>query len=130
MVDGVDRFSDAINMIKTNERIGRGECVIDSTKLIKAVMEVMKRESYIKGFEEFKDRHASKLRIALSNKINNIGVVKPRYPISKNDIQRYEARYIPSRDFGILIMSTPKGVMTNKEAKESNIGGRLLAYVY
>ena len=73
----MDRFSDAINTIKTNERIGRGECVIDSTKLIKAVVEVMKRESYIKDFQEFKDRHASKLKVMLSNKINNIGVVKP-----------------------------------------------------
>ena len=126
----MDRFSDAINTIKTNERIGRGECVVDSTKLIKAVMAVMKKESYIKDFEEFKERHAGRLRITLSNRINSIGVVKPRYSIGKNEIQKYEARYIPSRDFGILIISTPKGVMTNREAKESNTGGRLLAYVY
>ncbi len=126
----MDRFSDAINTIKTNERIGRAECVVDSTRLVKAVMEVMKKESYINGFEEFKERHARRLRISLANKINSIGVVKPRYSIGKNDIQKYEARYIPSRDFGILIISTPKGVMTNREAKADGVGGRLLAYVY
>ncbi|MGD0511047.1 MAG: 30S ribosomal protein S8, partial [Candidatus Micrarchaeaceae archaeon] len=40
------------------------------------------------------------------------------------------SRYIPSKDFGILILTTPKGIMTNKEARENKIGGRLLAYVY
>ncbi len=126
----MDKFSEAINTIKANERIGRAECTLYSTKLIKAVLEVMKKESYIKDYEEYKERHVSKLKVTLSNKINNIGVVKPRYAIGKNDIQRYESRYIPSRDFGVLILTTPKGVMTNRQAKESNTGGRLLAYLY
>jgi small subunit ribosomal protein S8 len=39
-------------------------------------------------------------------------------------------RYLPAKEFGILIMTTPKGVMTHKQAKEENIGGILLAYVY
>ncbi len=126
----MDRFSDAINTIKTNERIGRRECVLYSTKLIKAVLDVMKKDSYIKDYEEFKERHINRVRVSLSNKINNIGVIKPRYAVGKNDIQKYESRYIPSRDFGILIISTQEGVMTTREAKERGAGGRLLAYVY
>ncbi|MDE1868675.1 MAG: 30S ribosomal protein S8 [Candidatus Micrarchaeota archaeon] len=126
----MDRFADAINKIKTNERIGRSECIVDSTKLIRAVVELMKKEGYISGYEEFTDKKLNMLRVKLANKINSIGVSKPRYSISSRDIQRYETRYIPSRDFGILILSTSKGIMTNKEAKEKNIGGRLLAYVY
>ncbi len=126
----MDRFADAINTIKTNERIGRRECNLYSTKLIRAVLDVMKKEAYIDGYEEFKERHVSMIRVRLSNKINGIGVIKPRYPITKDDIQRYESRYIPSKDFGILIISTPEGMLTNKEVKERNIGGRLIAYVY
>ncbi len=126
----MDRFSDAVNTIKTNERIGRDSCVLSSTKMIKAVLEVMKKEAYITDYTEFADRHAKMLKVTLSNKINSIGVIKPRYAVGKNDIQRYESRYIPSRDFGILILSTPQGIMTNKQAKQANIGGRLLAYVY
>ncbi len=130
MADIMDRFSDAVNAIKTNERIGRESCVLHSTKMIKAVLDVMKRELYIKDYEEFSDRHAKMLKVMLSNKINSMGVIKPRYSVGKDDIQRYESRYIPSRDFGILILSTPQGVMTNRQAKQANIGGRLLAYVY
>ncbi len=126
----MDRFADAINKIKTNERIGRLECVLYSTKLLKTVLEVMKRESYVKDYEEFKDKRIKKIKVTLSNRINSIGVVKPRYAVQNDTIQKYETRYIPSKDFGILILTTPKGIMTNKEAREKNIGGRLLAYVY
>ena len=126
----MDRFTDAINQIKTDERIGREGCVLDSTKLVKKVLEVMKRESYIKDYEEFTDGKFKKLRVKLANKINKIGVVKPRFAVSYKIIQKYETRYIPSRDFGILLISTSKGVMTNREMKEARIGGRLIAYVY
>jgi small subunit ribosomal protein S8 len=44
----------------------------------------------------------------LSNKINSIGVIKPRYSVHKETIQKYESRYIPSKDFGILILTTPR----------------------
>ncbi|MGC8571861.1 MAG: 30S ribosomal protein S8 [Candidatus Micrarchaeia archaeon] len=126
----VDRFAEAINKIKTDERIGRQECIINSTKFIKSILEVMKKEHYIEDYEEFTDNKFKKIRIKLLNKINNIGVVKPRFALSANEIIKYEMQYIPSKDFGILILTTPQGLMTNKEAKEKNIGGRLVAYVY
>ncbi len=126
----VDRLSDAINTIKTNEYIGRGECAILSTKLTRAVIDVMLRNSYITGYEEFSDRYVKKLRIFLANKINEIGVIKPRIAVTNGSIQQYESRFIPSRDFGILIVSTSQGLLTNKEAKEKGVGGRLIAYVY
>lgn len=126
----MDRLADAINTIKNNEYIGRIDCEVISTKLVKAVLDVMQKENYITGYEEFADGHIRKLKIKLANNINNMGVIKPRHAIAKTDIQRYEERYIPSRDFGILIISTSKGIMTNKEAKSIGIGGRLLTYVY
>ncbi|MGD0511468.1 MAG: 30S ribosomal protein S8, partial [Candidatus Micrarchaeaceae archaeon] len=100
----MDRFADAINKIKTNERIGRIECNVYSTKLLRAVLDVMKRESYINDYEEYTDRRVKMLKVTLSNKINSIGVVKPRYPIQGDAIRKYESRYIPSKDFGILIL--------------------------
>jgi small subunit ribosomal protein S8 len=126
----VDVFADAINKIKVYESQGMYECTVPSTKLIRAVLDTMKSNSYIKDYEEFKDGKFKSLRITLSKKINDIGVIKPRYPVSTEEMQRYEVRYIPSRDFGILIVSTPEGIMTNRDAKSKRIGGRLIAYVY
>ncbi len=123
-------FSNSINTIKTHEIVGKEECVLDSTKLIKAVLDAMIRESYIESYEEFSERHAKKLRVKLSKRINDIGVIKPRFSINKDMLQKYESRYVPSRDFGVLIISTPQGIMTSREIKDKNTGGRLLAYVY
>ncbi len=125
-----DRVADAINTIKTHERIGRGECTLASTKFIRAILDVMKKESYIGSYEEFVEGRIKKVKVTLNNRINNIGVIKPRYSVTSKQMQNYETRFIPSRDFGILIVSTPQGLMTNREAKEKNIGGRLVAYVY
>jgi len=126
----VDKFADAINKIKTNENIGRASCILDSTKFIKAVLDIMKREGYIEDYEEFKEDKFKKIRVKLLNRINDIGVIKPRYAIAADEIISQESKYIPSKDFGILILTTPQGLMTNKEAKAKNIGGRLVAYVY
>ncbi len=126
----VDSIADAINTIKTNERIGRKECTLHSTKMIRAILDVMKRESYIGNYAEFMDGKIPRLKVQLSNRINAIGVIKPRYSVKMTDIQKYEMRYIPSRDFGILILSTSKGMLTNKQAKEQSVGGRLVAFVY
>lgn len=125
-----DLLADAVNTIKVNEDIGKESCTVPATKLIRAVIEVMKKNGYIEGFEEAKDGKFTVLRVALSHKINNIGVVKPRYAVRLEDYQKFETRFIPSKDFGILIVSTPKGIMTNNEAKEMKVGGRLIAYVF
>ncbi len=126
----MDRFADTINTIKTHELLGRRECSVYSTKLVRAVLDVMKREGYIGGYEEYTEGRARMLRVALSNRINDIGVIKPRFSAGKDDIQKYEARYVPSKDFGMLVISTSKGVMTSRDVKQQNIGGKLLAYVY
>jgi small subunit ribosomal protein S8 len=47
-----------------------------------------------------------------------------------HEFDKFEKRYLPARGFGIIIVSTNKGIMTLEEAKEKRIGGRLLAYCY
>jgi small subunit ribosomal protein S8 len=126
----MDTLADALNKIKLYENLGKYECSVSSTKLIKSVLEVLKNHKYIESFEEYKEGKFPALKIRMAKRINYLGVIKPRFAVGINDYQKYEARYIPSRDFGILIVSTPKGIMTNREASEKKIGGRLIAYVY
>ncbi len=126
----VDLLANAINTIRTSELVGKDQCIVPNTKLIKTVLDVMKENGYVSGYAEFMDNNAPKITITLSKNINKIGVVRPRFAVRLEDLQRFETRYIPSKDFGILIISTSKGIMTNRSAKENKIGGRLLAYVY
>jgi small subunit ribosomal protein S8 len=125
-----DLLANAINNIKTSETVGKDACIVPNTKLVKAVVGLMKENNYIKEFEEFYDNNVPLLKVILAKKINGIGVVRPRFPVKLDEYQKYEMRYIPSKDFGMLIVSTSKGIMTNRAAKEMQVGGRLLAYVY
>ncbi|MCL4553403.1 MAG: 30S ribosomal protein S8 [Candidatus Marsarchaeota archaeon] len=125
-----DTLAEALNKIKTLERIGRSECTMPSTKLTRAVLSIMQREGYLGSVEEVQAEGRKVLSVKLANKINDIGVVKPRYPVQKGEVLKYEAMYIPSKSFGMLIFSTSEGLLTNREIKEKGIGGRLIAYVY
>ena len=68
--------------------------------------------------------------ISLNGRINGCGAIKPRFSVKLKEMERHEARYLPAKDFGILILTTPYGVMNNDAAKEASTGGKLLAYVY
>ena len=68
--------------------------------------------------------------ISLNGRINGCGAIKPRFSVKLRDMERHEARYLPAKDFGLLILTTPYGVMNNDQAKEASTGGKLLAYVY
>jgi len=46
------------------------------------------------------------------------------------EIENWEERYLPSREVGVLIVSTPRGVISHSDARMGKVGGRLLAYVY
>ncbi|MGC8568079.1 MAG: 30S ribosomal protein S8 [Candidatus Micrarchaeia archaeon] len=125
-----DILVNALNKIKMYEYIGRGDCEIPSSNLVKEIMVLLQKEGYIKSYEEFSKGNVKMLRVYLERKINKIGAIKPRFPVKKDDLQKYEQRYIPSKDFGRLIVSTPQGIMTSREAASLGLGGRLIAYVY
>ena len=126
-----DPISDALVAIRNAETTGHGGCAIrPSSKLLGRVLKVMQEEGYITGFEFEEDGRAGVFKVNLSGKINRCGAIRPRFAVGVGEIIKFEERYLPAQDFGVLILSTTKGVMTNKQAKEHGIGGRLLAFVY
>jgi small subunit ribosomal protein S8 len=126
-----DTLNDAMALIKNAEKIGKGECVIrPSSKLIGRVLKVMQESGYIKQFELVQDGRSGLFRVALSGQINDCGVIRPRYSVKMSDLERFEARYLPAQDFGVLILTTTKGVLTHTQAKNGGVGGKLLAFVY
>ncbi len=127
----VDPLSHALNSIHNNERRHKRECLVwPASKLMGQVLRVMQKNGYIGEFEFIDDGRAGKYRIQLLGRVNRCGVIKPRYAVRVPELEEWEERYLPSRDVGVLIMSTPSGVLSHVEAKASKTGGRLLAYVY
>tara|TARA_Y100000310_G_scaffold342247_1_gene444605 strand:- start:20808 stop:21200 length:393 start_codon:yes stop_codon:yes gene_type:complete len=126
-----DPLANALSSILTDEKAGRKESIIKpSSKIIKKVLEVMKEGSYVGDFEEMKEAEGSALKLNLLGNINKCGVTKPRHSIKKDQFERFEERYLLARDMGMLIVSTPMGIISHVEAKKKNVGGKLLAYCY
>ncbi len=126
-----DSLANALSLILTDEKAGRNESNIKpSSKIIKKVLDVMKANMYIGDYKEIKDDRGSFIKLNLLGKINKCGVVKPRYSVKKDEFEKFEERFLLARGMGILIISTPLGILTHDEAKKKNIGGKLLAYCY
>ncbi len=125
-----DLLVDDLHVISNAEKTGKRTCTVPASSLVKNVLKVLQKESYIGKFEFIDDGKSGKLEIQLIGKINESRAVKPRFSVKKNDYEKWEKRYLPAKDFGLLIMSTSKGVMTQKDAVKIGLGGRLLAYVY
>ena len=126
-----DPLSNVLSNILNADKVGKKECTIkNSSKLILKVLEIMKDHRYIGEFKEIKEGRKSKVQINLLGKINKCGSIKPRFSIKIKDIEKYEKRYLPAKDFGIIILSTNEGMITHNESKKQNKGGRLISYVY
>ena len=126
-----DQLANALSKILNNEKIGKDSCAIKPvSKLIKRILEVMKDNGYIGNFSEIQDGRGNLLQVNLLGNVNKCGVIKPRFSVKNDNYEKFEKRYLPAKDIGIVIVSTPQGILTHYEAKKKNIGGRLLAYCY
>lgn len=126
-----DTLSDAMVLIKNAEAAGKRQCVVrPASKLIGRVLGVMREADYIAGFEPIPDGRGGVYRVTLKGNINECGVIKPRFAVKRTELERWEARYLPAQDFGVLILTTTEGVITQAKAKEIGVGGKLLAYVF
>lgn len=113
------------------ERVGKNEVVIrPASKMIKTVLGIMNDAHYVGSFEQITDDKGSWLKISLLGNLNKCGVIKPRFSVKNTEYEKWEKRYLPAKNFGLLIVSTPQGIMTHPQAKEKKLGGRLVAYCY
>ena len=127
----MDTLANALNTIMSNEERHKKECIIcPSSNLVGRVLRLFQMKGYIGEIEYIDDGRQGKFRVQLFGRINDCKAVKPRFSVKAKGIEKYEKRFLPSRDLGTMVLSTPNGIMTHMEAKEQNTGGRVLAYVY
>src|SRR3989338_10506889 len=126
-----DTLSNALSNVLMDEKLGRPESTIKpSSKVIKKVLEIMNEKRYVGNFEEIKNAKGSILKLNLLGNINKCGVIKPRYIVKKDQFEKFEERYLLAKDMGILIVSTPAGIITHTEGKKKNIGGKKIFFCY
>ena len=126
-----DPLTDALSALKNAENVGKQECFIrPSSKLVGRVLKVMQESGYIRQFEYIEDGRAGIFKVTLNGRINKCGSIRPRFAVKLNELERYESRYLPAQDFGVIIITTTRGVISHHQAREEGVGGKLLGYVY
>ncbi len=126
-----DPLANALSLMKNAETRGKQTCIIQpSSKLIGGVLTLLKDKGYIGNFDFIEDGKAGQFKVELIGNINKCGVIKPRYPIKREELEDWEGRYLPARDFGLLVLTTTKGIVSQEEARKMGVGGKLLAYIY
>tara|TARA_Y100000310_G_C20688463_1_gene820656 strand:+ start:3321 stop:3710 length:390 start_codon:yes stop_codon:yes gene_type:complete len=126
-----DPLANVLNNICNASKKGKAECIVKpSSKLVNRVLEIMKDKKYIGKFEVVEDVKGKFIKVNLIGALNKCGVTKPRFSVKFDRFEKFEKRYLPAKDFGVIIVSTSQGVITHYEAKEKGIGGKLIAYVY
>lgn len=126
-----DPLAAAIAKIYNAERVGKRAVEIKpASRLIKTVLEILQSQRYLGGCAETEDGRGNFLTVQLLGNINKCGVIKPRFSTKHDGFEKWEKRFLPAKDFGVILVSTSQGLMTHKEAKEKQIGGKLFAYCY
>ena len=127
----MDTVANGLTSIINNEMRNKQECVISpASKLLGRVLRVMQLSGYIGEFEFIDDGRSGKFKVQLLGRINKCGAIKPRFSVGTTQFETWEKRFLPSRDIGVLVVSTSQGVVSHRKAKEKKIGGRLLAFIY
>jgi small subunit ribosomal protein S8 len=127
----LDPLADALSVIKNAESVGKQECTVKpASKLIGNVLKVMKESGYIGEFVFEDDGKAGLYKVELAGRINKCGAIKPRHSVGADNLEKWEKQFLPARNFGTLILTTPAGVISHYQAREQNVGGQLLSFVY
>lgn len=123
-----DIVADTLNQMMNIKRAGKKELIVKRhSKLILSVLAIAKLKGHVESYEIEPETKTLKIKLG---KLNGCNAIKPRLMIKTEEIDRYVKRYLPSKNLGTIIISTPQGLMTHQTAQDKNLGGALIAYFF
>ncbi|MDR1260184.1 MAG: 30S ribosomal protein S8 [Oscillospiraceae bacterium] len=128
-----DAIADMLTRIRNANAAKHNAVEIPASKIKKAIAEILLNEGYIRKFEVMNDKKQGIIRIILKYGEGRKQVITGLRRVSKPGLRIYTGcADIPKvlKGLGVAILSTPKGVMTDKEARSANVGGEVLAFVW
>jgi small subunit ribosomal protein S8 len=128
-----DPIADYLTRIR-NANMARHDSVeVPASNMKKSISEILKREGFIRDYEVADDNKQGMIKIFLKYGPNGERIISGLRRISKPGLRNYvKAEELPKvlNGLGIAIVSTSAGVITDKEAREKNVGGEVIAYVW
>ncbi len=130
-----DPIADYLTRVRNAQIAGLKVVDIPSSNMKKSITEILYNKGYITSFKfENTDNKQGNIKLALKyNKENNTPAIKKLIRISKPGLRKYtDSKDLPRviNGLGIAIISTSKGVITDKEARDLNVGGEIICYIY
>ncbi len=128
-----DPIADLLTRIRNANMVRHEKLEVPASKIKKEIAEILKREGFIRDVEYIEDNKQGIIRIFLKYGANNERVITGLKRISKPGLRVYaKANEVPRvlNGLGIAIVSTSQGVLTDKEARQKQTGGEVLAYVW
>ena len=126
-----DPLANVLSNIINSEKKAKKECFVKpNSKLVRNVLAILQTNKYLGSVEAVQEEKGGEIKVPLLGAVNGCGVIKPRFSFTKDNHEKFEKRFLPAKDFGILIVSTSQGLMTHTQALEKGIGGTLIAYCY
>lgn len=128
-----DPIADLLTRIRNAHTANHDRVEVPGSKMKKSIVQILKDEGYIRDFEWIENGHQGVIRIYLKYGPNKSKVVTGLRRISKPGLRVYAKRDQVPRvlsGLGIAILSTSKGVMTDKQARQEGLGGEVLCYIW
>ncbi|MDR2504835.1 MAG: 30S ribosomal protein S8 [Oscillospiraceae bacterium] len=128
-----DPIADMLTRIRNAIVAKHDIVVIPASNMKKAIAKILVQEGYIKNFDVLRDGPQGSIRVALKYSQEKKPVISGLKRISRPGLRVYTGvEEIPKvlGGLGVAILSTPKGVMTDKEARKKAVGGEVLAYIW
>ena len=128
-----DKISDMLTRIRNANQLKYDTVEVLGTKMTRGIADILKREGYISDYEYTENVNGDKITITLKYGDRKERVITGLKRISKSGLRVYakvdEIPYVLN-GLGIAIISTSKGLMTDKEARNAKLGGEVLAYIW
>ena len=128
-----DPIADMLTRIRNASNSKHKTVDIPASNMKRAIADILFKEGYIKAYEELNDNTQGIIRISLKYDENGKKVIAGLKRISKPGLRVYANRdELPKvlNGLGIALISTSKGIMTDKEARQNGVGGEVLAYIW
>ena len=128
-----DTIADLLTRIRNASNAKHDTVDVPASNMKKAIVQILLDEGYIKSFTVIEDGKQGVIRIVLKYTAAKTPVITGLRRVSKPGLRIYTScEDMPKvmKGLGIAILSTPKGVMTDKEARKQNVGGEVLAFIW
>ena len=128
-----DPIADMLTRIRNANTVGHETVEIPASKMKKAIAEILKEEGYIADFEMIEDDKQGMIKVTMKYGANKEKLISGIKKISKPGLKVYaKAGEVPKvlGGLGIAIVSTSKGIVSDKEARKLGVGGEVICYVW